>query len=181
LQCNLCLISSPESRTHVAPCGHGYDFKCLRTYLLNALDSPDPPRCCQRPVMEGLRTDMVLNGTECLLWSEKEREWAVALRERVYCPSARCGAFVGSRTDVSTSPACPHCNQDVCTKCYATSHPDRTCDMTSALQLLHLAAERGWRQCANCTRWVELKDGCAHVSCLCGYGFCYHCGAAWLV
>ncbi|KAG5191931.1 hypothetical protein JKP88DRAFT_274920 [Tribonema minus] len=42
-----------------------------------------------------------------------------------------------------------------------------------------LMAREGWRRCARCGAAVELRGGCAHVTCRCRREFCYACGAAW--
>jgi hypothetical protein len=33
-----------------------------------------------------------------------------------------------------------------------------------------------YKQCPLCEFWVEKQDGCDHILCRCGFGFCYRCG-----
>jgi len=35
------------------------------------------------------------------------------------------------------------------------------------------------KQCPGCKKWVEKNDGCDHITCLCGYEFCYRCGGKY--
>jgi hypothetical protein len=47
-------------------------------------------------------------------------------------------------------------------------------------QMLHLASEQGWQMCQECGRVVDLiPGGCNHMTCSCGYQFCYVCGERW--
>ena len=32
------------------------------------------------------------------------------------------------------------------------------------------------QRCSRCKYWVEKNDGCNHMTCRCGYEFCYICG-----
>ena len=32
------------------------------------------------------------------------------------------------------------------------------------------------KQCSGCKIWVEKNEGCMHMTCTCGYEFCYNCG-----
>ncbi|KAI3822472.1 hypothetical protein L1987_10062 [Smallanthus sonchifolius] len=45
--------------------------------------------------------------------------------------------------------------------------------------LKNLAARNLWRQCIKCKHMIELAAGCYHMTCRCGYEFCYTCGAEW--
>jgi hypothetical protein len=69
-----------------------------------------------------------------------------------------------------------------CTSCESMSHagpcsrePDEATQQT-----LRLASEQGWQMCQECGRVVDLiPGGCNHMTCLCGYQFCYVCGERW--
>jgi DNA repair exonuclease SbcCD ATPase subunit len=54
------------------------------------------------------------------------------------------------------------------------------CTQDPALLLTNrLAEEQGWKTCAQCNAIVEHKEACRHMTCRCGYQFCYVCGAKW--
>nr|GFB34620.1 probable E3 ubiquitin-protein ligase RNF217 [Tanacetum cinerariifolium] len=44
------------------------------------------------------------------------------------------------------------------------------------IMLMDLAKNKKWRRCPSCKFYVERTDGCLHISCRCGYHFCYGCG-----
>lgn len=31
-----------------------------------------------------------------------------------------------------------------------------------------------------CNHMIELAEGCYHMTCRCGYQFCYNCGSEWV-
>lgn len=35
------------------------------------------------------------------------------------------------------------------------------------------------KQCPSCKFWVEKNKGCDHMTCRCGYEFCFRCGAKY--
>ena len=45
--------------------------------------------------------------------------------------------------------------------------------------LADVAKLEGWMRCSRCQTFVSLKHGCNHITCFCGFEFCYECGAEW--
>ncbi|CAF2102579.1 hypothetical protein HID58_019905 [Brassica napus] len=45
--------------------------------------------------------------------------------------------------------------------------------------LIQLAKKKQWRRCPSCNFYVEKLVGCMHISCRCGFEFCYGCGSKW--
>lgn len=35
------------------------------------------------------------------------------------------------------------------------------------------------RKCPKCVHWIEKSSGCNHMTCKCGYEFCYSCGKSY--
>ena len=46
-------------------------------------------------------------------------------------------------------------------------------------QLEEWAKQVGAKQCVRCQFWVQKNDGCDHMTCRCGYEFCYICGGEY--
>lgn len=46
---------------------------------------------------------------------------------------------------------------------------------------MELAKRKNWRQCPSnkCREWIELSDGCNHITCPCKKEFCYVCLSDW--
>ncbi|KAG7637400.1 IBR domain [Arabidopsis thaliana x Arabidopsis arenosa] len=83
---------------------------------------------------------------------------------------------------------CVKCNGLFCIDCKVPSHSDLSCAdykklhpelLVDDIKLKLLANENMWRQCVMCRHLIELSDGCNHMTCRCGYQFCYGCGIEW--
>ena len=46
--------------------------------------------------------------------------------------------------------------------------------------MLKLSSEQRWKKCPACHNVVERSEGCNHIRCRCGTGFCYLCGLKYL-
>lgn len=46
-------------------------------------------------------------------------------------------------------------------------------------QLEEWAERVGAKRCVRCQFWVQKNDGCDHMTCRCGYEFCYICGGVY--
>ncbi|KAF8110508.1 hypothetical protein N665_0083s0070 [Sinapis alba] len=46
--------------------------------------------------------------------------------------------------------------------------------------LVQMAKNKQWRRCPSCKFYVEKADGCMHITCRCGFQFCYGCGSVWV-
>jgi hypothetical protein len=104
-------------------------------------------------------------------------------------PRPLCGAQLdlrGLATSHRGAFRCASCSLRLCLHCRA-SHPAMTCAQFEVLP----TAEQSWEdtaffqcarrsqymRCKRCRRFVERIDGCDHMRCLCGWEFCYRCGA----
>lgn len=94
------------------------------------------------------------------------------------------------RVDVNGQFYCPNlaCGGINCSKCF-NSHRGLTCAqfesskshaVTSAdASFAAFAASSKLQRCSNCRAHVELISGCNHVTCNCGFDFCFQCGLKW--
>ena len=53
-------------------------------------------------------------------------------------------------------------------------------DIEDHAAMLKMAKDLEWKKCPTCKILVDRIDGCNHVRCRCGTGFCYRCGKAYL-
>ena len=47
------------------------------------------------------------------------------------------------------------------------------------MALMTEARRRCWQRCGGCKQFIELMEGCNHITCTCGFEFCYTCGKPW--
>jgi hypothetical protein len=165
-----------------APCEHWYCRSCLEQLFRTALvhEALYPPRCCVALPWDEMRRQLPMH--LCLDSNRRRAELDVPAGERVYCAQQACSLFLGDKRALGGTAICLKCNLDTCTSCESMSHagpcskePDE-----ATQQMLHLASEQGWQMCQECGRVVDLiPGGCNHMTCSCGYQFCYVCGERW--
>ncbi|CDY31570.1 BnaA10g13010D [Brassica napus] len=148
------------------------------------------PNCLHHGCTTQLSVDTcgkLLTPEMCLKWKERTKENSVPYNERVYCPYKNC-SYLMSRTELVLGSACGHrkclkCGCSFCFYCKAPWHSMLSCtdykklhSNTQNAKLISLANLSGWRQCGKCNHMVERSGGCGHMTCRCGYHFCYDCG-----
>ncbi|KAI1321276.1 hypothetical protein F5Y16DRAFT_413784 [Xylariaceae sp. FL0255] len=178
--CAACTDQKLPAQLYQSPCSHEYCQQCLEQLFKDATtdESLFPPRCCNQP-MPLDETRIYLDGKVVDEFRKKAIEFSTP--NRTYCHNVNCAAFIPP-TDSSESYAtatCDRCGSRTCTTCKGTSHGGDCPNDEQIQQVLELAREQGWQRCQNCLVMVELSFGCNHMTCRCGYQFCYECGAQW--
>ncbi|CAD7965086.1 unnamed protein product [Amoebophrya sp. A120] len=93
----------------------------------------------------------------------------------------------GASTSLSSSQnnlalPCLHCGENWCMLCKRAAHPGQTCEAARVnaermeREVRETCERNGWKKCGGCDAWVERTTGCNHMTCTCGYQFCYECG-----
>ncbi|TFK65306.1 hypothetical protein BDN72DRAFT_845698 [Pluteus cervinus] len=180
VECVICGDGQRISNTLKAPCDHYYCRTCL-VQLVEAATRDEtlfPPRCCQRPIPIPSILPL-LSAAISSLFQKKSLEFGVPSLNRVYCPNPTCSTFLGSTTS-GQALTCHKCLLSVCRKCKQRAHPLTVCRESRDLQAVRaLAQTEGWQTCPGCNSIVELHVGCYHMTCRCGYQFCYVCAIQW--
>ncbi|KIK53426.1 hypothetical protein GYMLUDRAFT_178922 [Collybiopsis luxurians FD-317 M1] len=168
-----------------ATCEHHYCLDCLRELVQACLgdESLFPLRCCQQPlhVTSVLR---LLSADIRRQFEAKSREFSTLPNHRVYCSNPTCSRFLGS-SEVDDSLGrrdihCSDCSTPTCKLCKQRSHPNGNCgENTALIELKALAEREHWQTCPRCSRIIELRYGCYHMTCLCRQEFCYLCAVPW--
>ncbi|KAK9948166.1 hypothetical protein M0R45_003754 [Rubus argutus] len=179
---------------NVNGCPHFYCQQCIVNFVVSKLENNVTYIVCPEP---GCRGVLDLQYCQPILPKDVFDWWGKALCENVilgsestdkyfYCPFKNCSALLVLEDEyVMDKSQCPHCKREVCLKCKVPWHTEFDCDKFQKLRnngedemVMQLAKKKKWRKCPNCNYYVEKKDGCTHIKCRCGYGFCYNCGIA---
>ncbi|CAH8267532.1 unnamed protein product [Arabidopsis lyrata] len=184
-----------EQMFSVYLCRHQFCVECVKRYIEVKLLEGGVLRCphyqCESKLT--LRScDNILTHKQRDMWERRNREESVPVTDRVYCPNPRCSALM-SKAELSKSikeagvkRRCVKCSQPFCMNCKVLWHNNLLCDdymrwhlTEDDMMLKNLANHNMWRQCVNCQQMIERSEGCIHVTCWCGYSFCYTCGEEW--
>ncbi|CAF2049401.1 unnamed protein product [Brassica napus] len=193
--CAICLEETDAGRMFsTEQCLHRHCFSCVKQYVEVKLLSGIVPTC----LGEGCKLELTLESCSKILtprvtemWKRKMKEDSIPAAERIYCPYPNCAMLMSksdlsSHADQSKVQECVKCRGHFCIDCKVPSHTDMSCDEYKKLhpdplvdELKSLANDNKWRQCVKCRHMIELSHGCNHMTCRCGYEFCYKCGVEW--
>ncbi|KAF5751523.1 E3 ubiquitin-protein ligase rbrA isoform X2 [Tripterygium wilfordii] len=202
--CVICLEDTEtEHMFSVDECLHRYCFSCMKQHVEVKLLHGMVPKCPH----EGCKSELKVESCKKFLTPklietmiQRITEASIPVAEKIYCPYPRCSAlmsksevaeyardlFVG--TERSGVRKCTKCHGLFCINCKVPWHSNMTCHYFKTLnpnppaedvKLKSLARSHLWRQCVKCNHMIELSEGCYHMTCRCGYEFCYNCGAEW--
>ncbi|KFK32581.1 hypothetical protein AALP_AA6G261900 [Arabis alpina] len=198
--CVICLEETDAERMFVTNKSlHRHCFSCVRQYVEVKLLGGIAPTC----LGDGCKIELTLESCSKILsvrvidmWKQKMKEDLIPVAERIYCPYQSCSMLM-SKTELLRSAdeveqsnvrECVKCSGFFCIECKVPSHTDLSCaeykklhpdPLVDDMKLKSLANDNRWRQCVKCRHLIELSQGCNHMTCRCGYEFCYKCGIEW--
>eukprot|EP01018_Ginkgo_biloba_P027910 Gb_32390 [translate_table: standard] len=200
--CGICLeAKKPSEIFDNLLCSHQFCSNCIVQHIRIKLQlKMIPIQCPASNCTEHLTPQQC----QTILPEETFDLWSVALVEadipdsqRFYCPFPECSVLLlkdvletGSSSGALIKQAeCPVCKRLFCAQCSVPWHAGLDCSdfqqLSSAekekddLMLFRLAKEKHWQRCTRCKLMVEKESGCCHMTCRCGYEFCYKCGSEW--
>ncbi|KAL1194918.1 E3 ubiquitin-protein ligase RSL1 [Cardamine amara subsp. amara] len=143
------------------------------------------------------------DGGQIDLMLHRKKEAAINVLDRVYCPNSTCsylmsrGSLLKSSKSVfadagqSGARKCQNCGFCFCISCQDKWHYGMSCEnfrktapykASGQAHFEDTAHRNGWRKCIQCSCWLELDEGCMHMTCwTCSYEFCYTCGEPWVM
>ncbi|PHU03394.1 hypothetical protein BC332_28645 [Capsicum chinense] len=186
----------------VDDCRHRYCVSCMKQHVEVKLLHGIVPKCPHADCNSDLKLDSCSNFlTPKLIDIMKQRieEASIPVTEKVYCPYPKCSALTSKSEVLEYTKGsflgaerlgirkCTKCTGLFCVNCKVPWHYGISCNEyrrrnpnpPEDVKLKTLAATNLWRQCVKCNHMIELAAGCYHMTCRCGYEFCYTCGAPW--
>ncbi|KAA8544002.1 hypothetical protein F0562_021821 [Nyssa sinensis] len=202
--CVICLEATDVGQMFsVDDCLHHFCVSCMKQHVEVKLLHGMLPKCPQDGCNSKLKMDSCrkfLTPKLIEIMSQHIREASIPVSEKVYCPYPKCSALMSKSEVLEYSKdvfysaesfgarKCPKCHGHFCINCKVPWHTNMTCSEfkrknpyphAEDAKLKTLAARNLWRQCVKCNHMIELAAGCYHMTCRCGYEFCYTCGAEW--
>eukprot|EP00252_Welwitschia_mirabilis_P018648 TRINITY_DN4148_c0_g2_i1.p1 TRINITY_DN4148_c0_g2~~TRINITY_DN4148_c0_g2_i1.p1 ORF type:complete len:363 (-),score=43.83 TRINITY_DN4148_c0_g2_i1:282-1370(-) len=200
--CLICLHAKLPSELFCRiACSHKYCVDCVLLYINSKVAEKSLPIFCP-----GSDCQEELSFEQCQgilptgileKWNLIFAESTIPEAQKFYCPFKDCSALlhndlagVGTSTETRCvkQAECPECRRLFCANCRTSWHEGleyfELKKYTSPLGeddivFQRLVKERDWRHCAKCHRTIEKVTGCSHITCRCGFEFCYVCGAEW--
>ncbi|KAK9940217.1 hypothetical protein M0R45_016888 [Rubus argutus] len=202
--CAICFEEIDVARMFsIDGCLHRYCISCMKQHvevkLLSGIVAQCPHEDCKSEVNIDSYEQFLAPNLVAVM-SQRIKESSTPVTEKVYCPYPKCSTLM-SKKEVfeytktsyvgagrSGARKCMKCHYYFCINCMVPWHYKMSCEEYKKShpyppkedQLLNsLATTKKWRNCEKCNHMVELVEGCYHITCRCGYEFCYTCGAEW--
>ena len=181
VECVSCLDDVPVRDTVKVPC-HSYCKDCFVRLVSAAVQNENqwPPKCCLNQIPFPLVLKHIPEDLK-KTFQTRASEWELPVSERVYCHQPECAVWVKpKRINMSKRQARCERGHMTCTICRGAAHGSSECPQDMEMNMTNiLAEEEGWKRCANCHALVEHAEACQHMTCRCGYQFCYVCNRRW--
>ncbi|KAG9453284.1 hypothetical protein H6P81_006188 [Aristolochia fimbriata] len=203
--CKICLEETEQTQMFsVDGCSHLFCFSCMKQHVEVKLLHGVLPGCPHDDCHVKLTVDSskeFLTPKLIDTMTQRIKEAAIPESDRLYCPYPKCSSLM-SKQEMSHPPPeefsparcmlersvmrkCVKCDGLFCLKCMVPWHYNISCQEYKILhpsedeRVCNMAKRELWRRCAKCNHMIELAEGCFHMTCRCGYEFCYICGAEW--
>ena len=148
------------------PCKHEYCQDCLRTVIEYALvdEALFPPGCCRQPfIFDEIKRFL----TPELISEYNLKKVEYETPNRIYCANSKCSMFLYAENITGDEALCPACCTFTCTICKGHEHAGDCPEDVATKEVLDLAADEGWRRCGKCSRMIDLRVGCNHITYVC--------------
>ncbi|KAI1505016.1 hypothetical protein F5X99DRAFT_334282 [Biscogniauxia marginata] len=175
--CDICVHDNKVTRR--LDCGHRFCRLCIRHTIEMGfrVRTTWPPTCCYYILDVA---DIAWAGDTEMLEKYKAISREMTYIDPTYCSRPQCSRLLGETdADEEDLVTCKACESRTCVKCKQGPHPGRRCEKSLDPGLEKTAKEERWQRCQKCGRIISISEGCAHIRCLCGHHFCYHCGEVW--
>lgn len=205
MTCEICLEDVLFSAQFtISSCSHRFCRPCMAKHAHTKIMSRLFPIACPHTQCKSALTPdeskQLLDPKSLAIFTVLEQEAAIPDSSKLYCPFPDCARLMSTQMGiivagrVGSAPKeqarCRFCRRLLCTVCRVAWHVGLSCaaaTQTAPLQerqrqdadFMRLAKEKNWRKCQRCRRMIELQTGCFHITCRCGFQFCYVCGDAW--
>ncbi|PIA50519.1 hypothetical protein AQUCO_01300927v1 [Aquilegia coerulea] len=193
--CEICMEGKEkEDMFEKNECCHSFCSDCIGKYIsakiqenISSVTCPDVncKRVLEPEVCRSFVPEKVYDR-----WMNALCESYILGSQKFYCPYNDCSAMlIDEGEEIVRQSECPTCRRLFCAQCRVPWHGDISCENFQNLNeyekgrddimVMELAKQNKWSRCPNCKFYVEKKDGCLHITCRCGFQFCYSCGATW--
>ncbi|MCO5604398.1 hypothetical protein L7F22_058563 [Adiantum nelumboides] len=206
--CPICLEGKKkEEIIQVSGCLHSFCVSCIVQHAEVKVQAGQVPVRCPHVscslTLSLSQCQSILSQKWFDLLNKRLIEVNMPEADRVYCPFPKCSALMNRKDLLASNDAassssfltlvtpsrCMECFRLFCVECRVLWHTSMSCQQYQQLppnlrdaqdaKLYQLAENQKWQRCKKCRRMIELAEGCYHMTCRCGYEFCYLCGEPW--
>lgn len=195
VECEICLEDKESWQMfRNDTCDHSFCYECTSKHIVARIqENLKMIRCPALNCKATLDFDvcrLMIPKNVLAQWDEFLCMSSVPESQKLFCPFRDCSAMlIDDSGQVIREIKCPVCHRSICAGCRVPWHPDFTCKEFQKLNAMKggkeesmfksLVQKKNWQKCPSCKIHVEKSQGCQHMTCRCGYEFCYKCGSKW--
>ena len=193
--CEVCFCDVPLAEfVFIEDCGHGLCTECYAGYLESKVgDGPEcvltvcPNHTCNMIVPERLFKQLLPEERYQRYRSFLLKSFVDLSTQAKWCPGRDCQMAVEYKHSMQVDLTCDSCSKAFCFFCTRDAHLPIDCEsLATWLDRMSKGEDdsANWmkintKPCPKCKRPIEKNQGCNHMTCRCGYEFCYVCGGKY--
>eukprot|EP00475_Leptophrys_vorax_P037949 TRINITY_DN6609_c0_g1_i1.p1 TRINITY_DN6609_c0_g1~~TRINITY_DN6609_c0_g1_i1.p1 ORF type:complete len:431 (-),score=92.59 TRINITY_DN6609_c0_g1_i1:35-1327(-) len=186
--CQICFCEYQENEIEILKCTHFFCKDCIsgwiRTQVTDGKVSDKQIFCpnveCKQPIEAQVIED--LSPPE--IW-EKYQRFTFALevdrdKNATWCPAAGCKGVIYRPNGIVRKGICEECKFEICFLCKNAFHGNfSSCTREVDEKFEQFAKDQFMKRCPSCSKYIIKLEGCNHMTCSCGYQFCWICGGKY--
>ncbi|GAB1219926.1 hypothetical protein ENUP19_0046G0080 [Entamoeba nuttalli] len=184
--CSVCYEEYTYKETFINECGHRFCIKCWRENIIQQIQSDwHQVHCMEQGCncivkIEDIMTHCLIQDI-CMLNMYCERLTFKTFEDNICeCPKCRCEMITFEKEYKTT---CPRCKYLFCRKCGENWHEGKSCDEWKRNKEQEQEdlkwINQNTKKCPSCGDRIQKNGGCNHMTCKCGYEFCWLCGVKY--
>ena len=205
--CPVCFTELEKDNSLSLKCNHQICNECYVEYIknklisepINILQTPCPLNGCNLYITRTIYKKCITELKYKIIFAKNIiRNFLITNKEIKTCPNPKCNLSIRVQNAIPKEIKCK-CGQIFCFSCLEESH--FPCDCFMAEEWKNFGEKFGkdeyvWvkketkdeikftitqnvKYCPNCKLTIEKNQGCNHMSCPCGYQFCWNCLENW--
>ncbi|KAI3986143.1 hypothetical protein MKX01_027414 [Papaver californicum] len=194
IKCKICFDEFGRDGMCAASCGHLFCNFCWTQYVsIKISDGPGclKLRCPDLSCGVAVGQDMV---NKLVSYEDKEKYSRYLYRSYVedkrktskWCPGPGCEFAIEFVAGSSSYDVVCRCGHGFCWNCVDDAHRPVDCETVHKWAVKNEAESENvtWmlansKSCPKCKRPIQKNEGCMHMTCLCGFHFCWLCLGDW--
>ncbi|CAG9327197.1 unnamed protein product [Blepharisma stoltei] len=178
--CPICYQETMEN-SEIEGCRHTFCTECLKAFLADKISCAKvtqitcPNDKCgtvlKRSFLETIVPPEILEKYDKF----KKREELSQNPLLKFCPEPDCEGYdVGGHK--KNKLTCSICKKNFCFTCNEPWHGKERCKNKTNVEFEKYVREKNVKFCPKCGKRVEKQGGCSHMTCICGFIWCWRCG-----
>lgn len=181
LACPICYEKITHA-TMIPDCEDVFCTECLKAFLSDRISQakvaqiPCPKDKCNTIISKAF-IEQILSPEIVEKYNKFNKRDELAKNPLIrFCPQTDCEGYdIGGNKKVKLT--CNLCRKYFCFTCNERWHEKEKCKDIVNVEFEKYVREKNVKFCPKCGKRVEKQGGCLHMTCICGFIWCWRCGS----